>query len=425
MSEGYPLLTLPANETYQLAHIATYIASALARRRAATGSSRSAFRARARAVRDLAGGREALVRLTGATDGSGRLAASQLPQPMDVATFNTARGLLRGGQRWAEVVSLAPAGGAGWAVLGHVPGLGPVGARVPTPELAEALRQHVLTRPAGELAPWAVTDRAHRMPVVPRQVDLPDFVTGLDPGSVDARAVAAALRGADRQTDAAISTRFAGIDLDVPPVLRPPEPGTPQPATEPPAEPGSAPEPNPAAGSDAAPGRGAGPQATGAGDAGAGGGAAPGPVAGTGSDPVADPVRGPGPVAGAGGQAAAATPQSEPAPARARRVLPARGSSGRGRRPATGRAAAPSADSGAGGDPSAAAGPGSGSAGAQPPPDPQPAGSGRAGTAAARRAAAVNSATRTTYRRSAVPARQTGQGPGTSAAAAPPSSAGP
>lgn len=207
------MLTLPANETYQLAHIATYIASAIARRRAATGRNRPAFRARAQAVRDLAAGREAFGRLTQAPSS---VASSQLPQPLDVETFKAARELLSGGPRWAEVVSLAPAGGSGWAMLGHVPALGPVGARVHSQELAEALRQQVMTRPAAELAPWAVTERARRLPVMPHRVDLPAFVADLDPSSPDARAVAAALRGTDQQTDTAIDARFTGIDLDAP-----------------------------------------------------------------------------------------------------------------------------------------------------------------------------------------------------------------
>lgn len=215
----YPLLTLPGNEAYQLAHIATYIASAIARRRRATGRGKAAHGARWEALRDIAGGREALTRASG---GAELMPSSQLPQPLDAATFRTARNLLSGGPRWAEVVSLTASGGSGWAVLGHVPGLGPVGARVATPDLAEALRQHVLTRPAAELAPWAVTEKPARLPVLPERVNLAAFVENLDPGAADARAVAAALRGADQRTDAAIQGRFAGVDLDAPPVTRPP-----------------------------------------------------------------------------------------------------------------------------------------------------------------------------------------------------------
>ena len=264
MSEGYPLLTLPANETYQLAHVATYIASAIARRRAATGRNRAAFRARAQAVRDLAAGREAFGKLTHSPF---PVVPSQLPQPLDVDTFKAARELLSGGPRWAEVVSLAPTGGSGWAMLGHVPGLGPVGARVHSQELAEALRQHVLTRPAGELAPWAVTDRARRLPVMPHRVDLTGFVGDLDPRSPDARAVAAALRGTDQETDTAIGARFSGIDLDAPAVVRQPT-STPQPVPVP-AHTGS-PTDRPAADSASARGQGsltaaAGPESEGGG----------------------------------------------------------------------------------------------------------------------------------------------------------------
>jgi hypothetical protein len=249
VSEGYPLLTVPANEAYQLAHIATYIASAIARRRAATGRSRAAFRDRAQAVRDLAGGREAFGRMTNAVF---PVAPSQLPQPLDVAQFNAARELLSGGPRWAEVTSLAPSGTSGWAMLGHVPGIGPVGARVQSRELAEALRQHALTRPADELAPWAVTDKARRLPVMPHRVDLPGFVADLDPASPDARAVAAALRGKDQQTDTAIGDRFTGVDLDAPaaaPTVGPAVAPTAAPSAAP-----DAPQPAHAGGPDTAPG---------------------------------------------------------------------------------------------------------------------------------------------------------------------------
>lgn len=215
----YPVLSLPGNEAYQLAHIATYIASAIARRRQVVGRGKAAGEARSAAVRDIAGGREALARATGSTT---RLPWSELPQPIDSSSFEAARKLISGGPRWAEVVSLSAVGGSGWAVLGHVPGVGPVGARLADQQLAEAIRQHLLTQPAAELSAWAVTDRQARQPSVPDSVDMGAFVKDLDPTSNSARAVAAALRGVDQQVDAAISRRFAGIDLDEPLVVRPP-----------------------------------------------------------------------------------------------------------------------------------------------------------------------------------------------------------
>jgi hypothetical protein len=215
----YPVLALPGNEAYQLAHIATYIASAIARHRRAVGRSKDAFNARWAAARDIAGSREALARALG---GKGQLPSSQLPQAIDSRAFEAARKLLSGGPRWAEVVSLAAAGERGWAVLGHVPGVGPVGARLADQGLAEAVRQHLLTQPAAELSAWAVTDRRSRIPPLPDQVDLRAFVKNLDPATNNARAVAAALRGVDEQVDSAIGRRFAGVDLDEPIVVRPP-----------------------------------------------------------------------------------------------------------------------------------------------------------------------------------------------------------
>ena len=115
-------------------------------------------------------------------------------------------------------------GGQGWAVVGQVPGVGPVGAAVGTRELADALRQHMLTRPAEELAAWAVTAAPVTVPPLPERdrVDLAAFVEQLDPGRADDRAVARALRGVDRRTDAAIRGRFRDVDLDAPFVVAPP-----------------------------------------------------------------------------------------------------------------------------------------------------------------------------------------------------------
>ncbi|WP_214405760.1 hypothetical protein [Pseudonocardia lacus] len=219
-SPDYPMLVVPGHELYQLAHIATFIADAIARHRHAARG-RQGRDARADAARDIAGGWAALDTATGATTPT---SAADLPQPIDTRTFTTARELLTGGPRWADVASLATAGGTGWAVVGHVPSLGAVGARVGSRQLAEALRQHVMTQPAAALAPWAVTDARVRLPRVPDRVDLAAFVENLDPAQPDARVVARHLRGLDRRTDAAIRARFADVDLDAPLVVRPPAP---------------------------------------------------------------------------------------------------------------------------------------------------------------------------------------------------------
>ncbi|TQM11009.1 hypothetical protein [Pseudonocardia kunmingensis] len=212
----YPLLALGSYETYQLAHIATYIAERLVRHRR-SGRGREGRAARAEAVRDLAGAATALNNATGA-----RTPDAELPRPLDRDTFAAARELLATGPRTADVVSLAGAGQPGWAVLGHVPGLGAVGARAVTKDVADALRAHFLTRPAGELSAWAVTQAPQRVPTLPRQVDLAAFVEHLDPDRDGDRAVARNLRGHNRRTDAAIRGRFTHIDLDAPAVVTPP-----------------------------------------------------------------------------------------------------------------------------------------------------------------------------------------------------------
>ena len=214
----YPLLALGGYETYQLAHIATYIAERLARHR---GSERgwAGRAARAEAVRDLAGAATALDTAVGATEPT---PSGRLPRPLDAATYATARELLSTGPRSADVVSLAGAGGQGWAVVGHVPGIGAVGAAADTREVAEALRAHLLTRPVEELAPWAVTKEPVAVPKLPNQVDLATFVERLDPERADDRAIGRALRGVNRRTDAAIRVRFRGVDLDAPSIVQPP-----------------------------------------------------------------------------------------------------------------------------------------------------------------------------------------------------------
>lgn len=218
----YPLPTLGGYETYQLAQIATFIADRLARHRA-TARGRGGRTDRATAVRDLTAAATALDAAAGATEPT---PAGQLPRPLDTAMYTAACELISSGPRSADVVSLAGSGGQGWAVVGHVPGIGPVGAAVSTRDIADALRVHLLTRPVAELAPWAVSQEPTPVPTLPRQVDLAAFVEQLDPAQATDRAVARELRGTDRRTDAAIRGRFHGVDLDAPPVVRPPGPTT-------------------------------------------------------------------------------------------------------------------------------------------------------------------------------------------------------
>ena len=206
----YPLLALGGYETYQLAHIATYIAERLARHRQ-SGGGREGRAARAGAVRDLAG---AAAALRGTTESS--LRDEDLPRPLDRDTFAVARDLLTTGPRSADVVALAGADQQGFAVIGTVPGLGEIGARVPTQLMAEAVRAHFLTQPVSELTAWAVTRDPQRVPNLPRRVDLAAFVEQLDPTRDADRAVARNLRGRDRRTDAAVRGRFARVDLDAP-----------------------------------------------------------------------------------------------------------------------------------------------------------------------------------------------------------------
>jgi hypothetical protein len=52
------------------------------------------------------------------------------------------------------------------------------------------------------------------VPTLPQRVDLAAFVEQLDPGQADDRAIARALRGVNRGTDAAIRGRFRDVDLD-------------------------------------------------------------------------------------------------------------------------------------------------------------------------------------------------------------------
>lgn len=219
----YPVLSLGGYETYQLAHIATFIADRLARHRSSRRG-REGRADRAAAVRDLALGSTAFDSAVGATEPT---APHGLPRPLDVGTYEAARELISAAPRSADVVSLAAVGEQGWAVVGHVPGLGAVGAAVSTQDAAEALRSHMLTRPAAELAPWIVTDAPAVMPTLPERIDLTRAVQQLDPEAVNDRAVAGALRGRDPYTDAAIHDRFRGVDLDALPVIEPPAPPIP------------------------------------------------------------------------------------------------------------------------------------------------------------------------------------------------------
>lgn len=220
----YPLIALGSYETYQLAHIATFIAERLARHHR-SGRGRDGRAARAEAVRDIAGAATALSNATGTS-----ISDLDLPRPLDTDTFAAARQLLATGPRAADVVALAGMGQTGYAVVGHVPGLGAVGAQAASKDIADALRTHFLTQPAGELAPWVVTRAPQRVPTLPQQVDLAAFVEHLDPARDDDRAVARNLRGQTRRTDAAIRGRFAGVDLDAPAVVTPPVmPSSPRP----------------------------------------------------------------------------------------------------------------------------------------------------------------------------------------------------
>lgn len=209
-SSDYPLLAIPGHELYQLAHIATFVADGLARHRRA--ASRRDKDGRRGAARDVHAGRTALAAATGSPDA----VSGPLPHPLDAETYKAAEGLLAGdGQRSAQVVSLASLGRQSWAVIGFVPGIGRVGAEVADHDLAGALREHLLSRPQQELAPWAIT----RYPLRLGQdrwgtADDEAAVTALDPTNVQHQAVARHLRGINEQLDTAVAQRFQGIDLD-------------------------------------------------------------------------------------------------------------------------------------------------------------------------------------------------------------------
>lgn len=208
----YPLLAVPGYELYQLAHIATFIADGLVRhRRATAGRDRAGRRA---ASRDVHAGRTALAQACGDPQ-----AAGPLPRPLDADTYRAAHGLLAGHpQREAMVVSLSSLGRGTWAVVGFVPGLGPVGAEVADHGLAGVLREHILHRPVGELSGWSVTDRPLRLGQDRwGSADESAAVAALDPKRAQHRAVARNLRGLSAEVDAAIDAKFAGVDLEARP----------------------------------------------------------------------------------------------------------------------------------------------------------------------------------------------------------------
>ncbi|MDN5751156.1 MAG: hypothetical protein L0H64_22040, partial [Pseudonocardia sp.] len=157
-------------------------------------------------------GRAALANATGDPSAAG----SPLPRPLDTDTYRAARGLLAGQpDRQALVVSLSSLGRDSWAVVGFVPGLGPVGAEVTTHDLAGALREHILTRPARELTGWSVTDRPLRLGQDRwGTADEAAAAADLDPPRAQHQAVARHLRGMSSEVDGVIAERFAGVDLD-------------------------------------------------------------------------------------------------------------------------------------------------------------------------------------------------------------------
>lgn len=200
----YPLLSLGGYETYQLAHIATFIADSLARHRLSRRGPAGRDE-RAAALRDLALGRTALDAVHGTSEPT---SSAQLPRPIDASTFESAIRLLGSGERHADVVALPEGGPRRWAVIGQVPGIGRVGAVVATADVAAGLRTHFLTRPVAELASWAVTDQAQKAPVLPEQVNLARAIERLDPRHPDHRVVAEALHGPDPYVNAAIRRHF-------------------------------------------------------------------------------------------------------------------------------------------------------------------------------------------------------------------------
>jgi hypothetical protein len=151
----YPLLTIPGHDLYQLAQVATFIADRLHQhRRAVAHRNRPGRRT---AARDVHAGRAAYATLSGQPE----LRSGPLPRPLDTGTYDAANRIAReaAAERRAEVVSLAALGRSSWAVVGAVPGVGNVGAEVPTREVAEAIASHIRTQPVADIAAWAVSEQ--------------------------------------------------------------------------------------------------------------------------------------------------------------------------------------------------------------------------------------------------------------------------
>jgi hypothetical protein len=152
----YPLLAIPGHDLYQLAQVATFIADRLHQhRRAVANRNRPGRRT---AARDVHAGRAAYATLSGHPE----LRSGPLPRPLDTGTYDAANRIAReaAAERRAEVVSLAALGRSSWAVVGAVPGVGNVGAEVPTREVAEAVASHIRTQPVTDIAAaWAVSEQ--------------------------------------------------------------------------------------------------------------------------------------------------------------------------------------------------------------------------------------------------------------------------
>ncbi|SDG33740.1 hypothetical protein [Pseudonocardia oroxyli] len=148
----YPLLTIPGQDLFQMAHVAAFIADRLHRHKGAVDAHDR--QGRREAARDVHAGRAAFAKLVGDPDA----VSAAVPRPLDQATYEEAEKLAaRGENRTATVVSLAPLGRTTWAALGQAPGIGQLGAEVPNRELAEAVAEQMRTAPRQDLLPWQVS----------------------------------------------------------------------------------------------------------------------------------------------------------------------------------------------------------------------------------------------------------------------------
>jgi hypothetical protein len=148
----YPLLAIPGHDLFQLAHVAAFIADRLHRHEGAVDAHDR--EGRRRAARDVHAGRAAFAKLIGNPDAR----SAAVPRPLDRATYEQAEALAaRGESRTAVVVSLAPLGRTTWAVVGQAPGVGQLGAEIPSRELAEAVAQQIRSGPSQDLLPWLVS----------------------------------------------------------------------------------------------------------------------------------------------------------------------------------------------------------------------------------------------------------------------------